>query len=117
MPAKNMLNTVTTWARPPRIWPARACDGLATRPAPLAEIDVAEHNHRERRAEHDQPGEGLDREAAAPTHRLGDRRQTKVVVASRRRRRADEDAVNEEGHRHFLHPQHRISQRAGHDIE
>ena len=26
MPAKNMLNSVTTWARPPRRWPTSVCD-------------------------------------------------------------------------------------------
>src|SRR5499426_3704974 len=34
---KNMLNTVTTWDSPPRIWPTNAIDKLATRTTTLAE--------------------------------------------------------------------------------
>ena len=31
MPAKNMLNSVTTWARPPRRWPTSVCDSRIIR--------------------------------------------------------------------------------------
>jgi hypothetical protein len=39
-----------------------------------------------------------------------------VVVAPRGRRDADEDAVHEERHRRFLHPQPRPANGAGDDI-
>jgi hypothetical protein len=35
---KNMLNTVTTWDRPPRMWPTKAMERLATRTTTLAEL-------------------------------------------------------------------------------
>jgi len=35
---KNMLNTVTTCDRPPRMWPTSASDRLTTRPTTLAEL-------------------------------------------------------------------------------
>ena len=38
MPEKNMLNTVVTWARPPRIWPTSACDSSAMRSMTFAEV-------------------------------------------------------------------------------
>ena len=38
MPEKNMLNTVTTCARPPRRWPTSACDKVAMRTTTLAEV-------------------------------------------------------------------------------
>src|SRR5258708_8504315 len=38
MPEKNMLNSVTTCARPPRIWPISACDKAIIRPTTLAEV-------------------------------------------------------------------------------
>ena len=31
MPAKNMLNSVMTWARPPRKWPTSVCDSTIIR--------------------------------------------------------------------------------------
>ena len=31
MPAKNMLNSVTTWASPPRRWPTSVCDSRIIR--------------------------------------------------------------------------------------
>src|SRR5712691_8920212 len=38
MPEKNMLNSVTTCARPPRIWPISACERAIMRPTTLAEV-------------------------------------------------------------------------------
>ena len=38
IPEKNMLNTVTTCASPPRTWPTSACDRLAIRTTTLAEV-------------------------------------------------------------------------------
>ncbi len=38
MPEKNMLNSVTTWARPPRRCPIIACDRSIIRPTTLAEV-------------------------------------------------------------------------------
>src|SRR5712691_9353950 len=38
MPEKNMLNSVTTCARPPRIWPISACERAIIRPTTLAEV-------------------------------------------------------------------------------
>ena len=35
---KNMLNTVTTWERPPRTWPTKASERLTTRTTTLAEL-------------------------------------------------------------------------------
>jgi hypothetical protein len=38
MPEKNMLNTVVTWARPPRTWPTSACESSAIRVTTSAEV-------------------------------------------------------------------------------
>ncbi len=38
MPEKNIENTVVTCARPPRMWPTRACDSSAMRMTTLAEV-------------------------------------------------------------------------------
>ena len=38
MPEKNMLNTVTTCARPPRMWPTSASDKSVIRLTTLAEL-------------------------------------------------------------------------------
>jgi hypothetical protein len=38
MPAKNMLNSVTTWARPPRQWPTMVCDKAIMRLVTFAEV-------------------------------------------------------------------------------
>ena len=38
MPAKNMLNSVTTWARPPRIWPTIVCDKRIMRTVTFADV-------------------------------------------------------------------------------
>ena len=38
MPAKNMLNTVTTCARPPRTCPISACDSVIIRAVTLADV-------------------------------------------------------------------------------
>jgi hypothetical protein len=37
-PAKNMLNTVTTCASPPRTWPISACESLIMRAVTLAAV-------------------------------------------------------------------------------
>ena len=38
MPAKNMLNNVTTWARPPRKWPTMVCDSRIMRTVTFADV-------------------------------------------------------------------------------
>ena len=38
MPAKNMLKTVTTCARPPRRWPTIVCDSVIMRTVTLADV-------------------------------------------------------------------------------
>ena len=38
MPAKNMLNSVTTWARPPRRWPTMVCDSRIMRTVTFADV-------------------------------------------------------------------------------
>src|SRR6516162_7829877 len=61
-------------------------------------IEVAEPDHTQRRAEHDETVEGLDDAPHPSGHRLGDRRQAEVVVAPRGGSCPSEDAVDEEGH-------------------
>ena len=75
MPAKNMLNRVTTWARPPRKWPTRVC---ASRDHALGDVGRGHQLADQQEERHGQQRLGVDAVEHLADHRLqADRREAR----------------------------------------